>query len=317
MIYTSNLTVEKGWWYRIGAMLAMGGVVTTACRPSVETVSAAVASPENTPIIFPTASEVSLTEEIPNSGSREVRVVVEPTEAATELPIFPGEVLIGEEIFDGSSGRVERIGQTRFRLVFESGDSYYFVDESSEGIPPLEFEGERYLRFVDKSGRIYDLPLFLQHDPRWGLEKMGTGGRFFFGRRACGQAVAATIAALAGEMTDPLSFSLDYMPNWEGAIGTYPFVYRDIFELMGLTVNVIKNGRYGVEAEVEKGHLVMGLVRENFRWWGARESDNVVDHYILWYKDENGETRIWDPWWGTGVERGDIVEILAALAIVK
>ncbi|MEK7524781.1 MAG: hypothetical protein AAB548_00195 [Patescibacteria group bacterium] len=82
-------------------------------------------------------------------------------------------------------------------------------------------------------------------------------------------------------------------------------------------VREIKNGRYGIKTEVDGGYLVMGLVRENFRWWGAKESDNVVDHYVLWYKNEDGEMVIWDPWWGEGVEEADIVEILSALVIVK
>ena len=292
-------------------------MLMTSCKPDSNVGSQAARPMGGATAFFPTPVEMIETAEVVIGTPRPAVLAAVPTMTETEVPMVSGEVFVGEQVWGEDVEKIERLGQTRFRIVFETGDSLYFIDETGQGIPPEDFDRQRYLRFIDEEGQTYDLPLYLQHDPRWGLQRLGANERFFFGRRGCGQAVAATIASLAGVGIDPLQFSQTYMPDWDGAIGTYPFVYRDIFEGLGLSVRVIKNGWSGIESEALGGHLVVGLVRENFRWWGSRESDNVVDHYVLWYRNEDGEVVIWDPWWGEGVEEADMVEILAAIVIDK
>ena len=215
--------MEPRWRYRIGSALAIAGVALTACR--AEANDHAVARPMNTATIPFSTPESAVETEVgaaslapPTREATASQGAMEPvaTEAfifETETPMSSGEIFVGELVYGEDIEEIERLGQTRFRVVFGTGDSYYFIDESGQGIPPADFDRQRYLHFIGEAGLVYDLPLYLQHDPRWGLQSLGSSQRFLFGRRGCGQAVAATVAALAGMEVDPLRFSQVFIPG--------------------------------------------------------------------------------------------------------
>ena len=230
-------------------------------------------------------------------------------------PVSSGEVFYDRELIYGHNGTIERQGKTRFKVGVGDG-WFFFIDKTGAGIVPENFGRQAYLHFVDQGGDEHNLPLFFQHDPRWDGIKVGKASWATFGRRGCGQSVAATILNLS-EKTDPYELTKNYLPEWQGQIGTFTQVYRNLFNQLQIPAKDIKNGAYGIAQKAAEGKLVMALVRENFAWWGSKPANNIIDHFILFYRAGAGKLAIWDPWWGELVEKADIVEILSAISIEK
>lgn len=175
------------------------------------------------------------------------------------------------------------IGPDRWQVEIdkrgEPGNFVYYSDRG-EGFPFGEEFNFRY--------RYYQLPAYMQLDPRWGL--VGSG-----------QAVTASLLSakigseVGGEVTP------------DGVHRRYFGGRRQIETEIGELVPIWKSGGYmekkietvdDIYATLRRGELVVLQGRVNFGWWNAR-SENVDQHYqLFWGLNKSGDILAYDPLWG-------------------
>lgn len=213
------------------------------------------------------------------------------------------------------------LAPNRFRVeVSYQGQKYgyYYFDENG-GVDLPDLNKLIWYRFG-----IYEIPLFKQTDPEWSglpMPNSVAGETFYqFGKRACGQAIAASILSmrLAGSgrmLINPYELSRIYFPDLTDGRSTYPKEYVPIFEEAGFVVERIDRTKKAVLEAAQSGRLVVVQGAVDFKWNNGGSS--FVNHFLLVLPPgADGRVQIFDPIWGVGVDDLDDIDFSASSGVM-